>query len=89
MCRRELLGTTANPGLIVAATDRVALDAVGVAILKSAGSRSGPIQGKIFATRQITRAVEIGLGVKSADEIELVGNDPATVSKLRSILDVG
>jgi uncharacterized protein (DUF362 family) len=82
-------GTTANPGLIVAATDRVALDAVGVAILKSAGSTSGPIRGKIFATRQIMRAVEIGLGIKSPDEIELIGNDTAIVSKLRSILDVG
>jgi uncharacterized protein (DUF362 family) len=82
-------GTTASPGLIVAATDRVALDAVGVAILKSAGTTSSPLRGKIFATRQITRAVEIGLGIKSPDQIELMGNDAATVSKLRSILDMG
>ncbi|MDD9966180.1 MAG: DUF362 domain-containing protein, partial [Myxococcales bacterium] len=82
-------GTTRSPGLIVAATDRVALDAVGVAILKSAGSRTTPLRRKIFETPQITRAVEIGLGASSPDEIELVGNDETTLSELRSILDVG
>lgn len=82
-------GTEREPGLIVAATDRVALDAVGVAILKAAGSTSGPIRGKIFETRQMKRAVEIKLGISTPDEIELVGNDQATISELRSILDVG
>jgi uncharacterized protein (DUF362 family) len=82
-------GTVRDPGLIVASTDRVALDAVGVAILKAAGSVSRPIQGKIFATPQIARAVEIGLGATSPDAIELIGSDDATLSELRSILDVG
>lgn len=82
-------GTVRNPGLIVAATDRVALDAVGVAILKAAGSVSAPIRGKIFETPQIARAVAVGLGAKSPDAIELIGNDDATLSELRSILDMG
>ena len=82
-------GTEREPGLIVAATDRVALDAVGVAILKSAGSTSGPIQGKIFETRQMKRAVAVKLGISKPDDIELVGNDPATLSMLRGILDKG
>jgi uncharacterized protein (DUF362 family) len=82
-------GTARSPGLIVVAKDRVALDAVGVAILKSAGSTSAPISGKIFETRQMKRAVAVGLGIKSPDEIELVGNDDATLKQLRSILDVG
>jgi len=82
-------GTVRDPGLIVAATDRVALDAVGVAILKAAGSVSLPIQGKIFETPQIARAVAIGLGAASPDAIELIGNDDTTLSQLRSILDMG
>lgn len=82
-------GTEREPGLIVAATDRVALDAVGVAILKHAGSTSGPIRGKIFETRQMKRAVEIKLGISTPDDIELVGNDDTTLKALRSILDVG
>lgn len=82
-------GTEASPGLIVAATDRVALDAVGVAILKAAGSTSAPIRGKIFETRQMKRAVAVKLGISTPDEIELVGNDDATLKELRTILDVG
>jgi uncharacterized protein (DUF362 family) len=82
-------GTEREPGLIVAATDRVALDAVGVAILKSAGSTSAPIAGKIFETAQMKRAVAVKLGIASPAEIELVGNDPATLSMLRGILDQG
>ena len=82
-------GTVRDPGLIVASNDRVALDAVGVAILKAAGSVSAPIRGAIFQTPQIVRAVEIGLGATSPDEIELVGNDDATVAELRSVLDMG
>ena len=83
-------GTVKEPGLIVVATDRVALDAVGVSILKAAGSTTAPIRGKIFETRQIARAVKIGLGnTKSPADIELLGNDPATVSQLRTILDKG
>jgi uncharacterized protein (DUF362 family) len=83
-------GTTADPGLIVVGNDRIALDAVGVAILKYAGSVSAPLSGKIFATRQLARAVKIGLSsTKSPDDIELVGNDDAVLSKLRSILDMG
>ena len=83
-------GTLADPGLIVVGTDRIALDAVGVAILKAAGSTSAPLRGKIFGTRQLARAVAIGLSsTKSPDDIELVGNDNATLGKLRSILDMG
>jgi uncharacterized protein (DUF362 family) len=83
-------GTTRDPGLIIVSNDRIAMDAVGVAILKNAGSTSSPIRGKIFQTRQLARAVEIGLTkTKSPDDIELIGNDDATISKLRSILDVG
>ena len=82
-------GTERQPGLFVAATDRVALDAVGVAILKHAGSTSGPIRGKIFETRQMKRAVAIKLGISTPDDIELIGNDDATLKALRTILDVG
>ena len=82
-------GTEREPGLIVAATDRVALDAVGVAILKHAGSTSAPIRGKIFETRQMKRAVAIKLGISTPDDIELVGNDDTTLKALRTILDVG
>jgi uncharacterized protein (DUF362 family) len=82
-------GTTAHPGLTLASTDRVAIDAVGVAVLKAAGAATTPLLGKIFEQEQIARAVEIGLGAGSPEEIELIGDDGDVISELRGILDVG
>jgi len=82
-------GTIRDPGLILSGTDRVAMDAVAFAILKSAGSNTPAIRGSIYGHPQIARAVQLGLGAASPDEIELVGDDGATISELRSILDAG
>lgn len=82
-------GTTRDPGLILSGTDRVAMDAVAFAILKSAGSYMPAIRGSIYGHPQIRRAVQLGLGAASPDEIELLGDDGATISELRSILEAG
>ncbi|MCP4605042.1 MAG: DUF362 domain-containing protein [Proteobacteria bacterium] len=81
-------GKVADPGLLLAGTDRVAIDAVGVAVLRLAGSN---VTGnrKIFEQDQIARAVKIGLGASSPDEIELVGEDQTVISELRNVLDEG
>jgi uncharacterized protein (DUF362 family) len=68
-------GKRATPGVMVAGTDRVAVDAVGVAILKHLGSNDAIMSRKIFEQDQIQRAVELGLGVGSADQIEIVTSD--------------
>lgn len=81
-------GTEKAPGLFLASSDRVAIDAVAVAVLLREGSNSMP-QKKIFEQDQIARAVEIGLGASSPDEIEIIGNDKTIISELRSILDEG
>jgi len=59
----------------VASTDRVAVDAVGVAILKYLGSNQDVMQRRIFEHRQISRAAALGIGVQSPLEIELVAAD--------------
>jgi len=69
--------------------DRVAIDAVGVAILRSLGTTAEVSGGKIFEQAQIARAAELGLGVKSPDQIQLVTDDPESedlASKIRDIL---
>ena len=69
--------------------DRVALDAAGLALLKSLGSNSAIMDTPIFNQEQIARAVELGLGVSSADEIELVTDDEAgeeMASRIRGFL---
>ena len=65
-------GTLAKGNVFIASTDRVAIDAVGVGILKSLGSNDQIMNKKIFEQEQIARASEIGLGVSSADNINLI-----------------
>jgi uncharacterized protein (DUF362 family) len=68
-------GEKAKPGVVIAGIDRIAIDAVGVAILRSLGTTPEVSQNKIFQQDQIARAVELGLGIKSPDEIEFVAGD--------------
>ena len=68
-------GKRAKGNVFLAATDRVAIDAVGLAILKSLGSNAQIMTTKIFDQEQIARAAEIGLGAASPSEIEVVAAD--------------
>ena len=68
-------GTRKKADVILAGTDRIAIDAVGVAILKELGSNSAIMGKKIFEQEQISRAVELGLGVSRPQDIELVTDD--------------
>ncbi len=71
-------GEVVEPRLILASADRVALDAVGVAILRNYGVKTSISKGRIFELDQIRRATELDIGVKSAREIEVVPiNDEA------------
>jgi uncharacterized protein (DUF362 family) len=68
-------GTRVEAGVILAGTDRVAIDAVGVAILRLLGTTPEVSRGSIFEQEQIARAAELGLGVSSAKQIQLVTED--------------
>ncbi|HTY22201.1 MAG TPA: DUF362 domain-containing protein [Desulfomonilaceae bacterium] len=70
-----MTGKRAKAGIFLASTDRVATDAVGVAVLKSLGSNSAIMKRKIFEQEQIARAVELGLGVESPARVEVVTMD--------------
>ena len=69
-------GTRVDSQVILAGTDRVAIDAVGVAILRYFGTTPHVSRGPIFGQEQIARAVELGLGVESPEQIELITDDP-------------
>ena len=71
-------GTLAKGNAFLASTDRVAIDAVGVAILKHLGSNDNIMKPKIFAQEQIARAVELELGASSPANIHLVAADDKT-----------
>ena len=68
-------GKHAKGNAFIASTDRVAIDAVGVAILKSLGSNDQIMKSKIFEQEQIARAAELGLGVTSSIDIEVMPVD--------------
>jgi uncharacterized protein (DUF362 family) len=69
------IGKLAKGKVFLASTDRVAIDAVGVAILKLLGSNESIMRPKIFDQEQIARAAELGLGASSPSEIEVVPAD--------------
>ncbi len=69
------VGTRVQAGVILAGSDRVAIDAAGVAILRLLGTTPEVSRGLIFEQEQIARAVELGLGVNSPDQIQLVTDD--------------
>ena len=68
-------GKLVNSNVILAGTDRVAIDAVGVALLRHFGTTPEVSQGAIFDQEQIARAVQLGIGVTSPRQIELVTGD--------------
>jgi uncharacterized protein (DUF362 family) len=85
-------GKRVDADVILASTDRVAIDAVGVALLRHYGTTAEVSQGRIFEQEQIAQAVELGLGAASAQEIELLTDDAeseAYATKIRKILDRG
>jgi uncharacterized protein (DUF362 family) len=83
-------GEVANPGVIAASKDRVALDAVGLAMLRHFGAGFPLNQGAIFDHAQIKRAAELGLGVRSPKQIRLMTDDEASrvlAARLGDLLD--
>jgi len=78
-------GTLVRGNAVLASTDRVAIDATGVAILKHLGSNEKIMTPKIFEQEQIARAVELGLGAAAPDQIELVAADEKAEEYRRQI----
>jgi len=81
-------GTLKHPNIMLASTDRIAIDAVGVAILRHLGTTPDVQNGSIFEQDQIARAVELNLGVKSASEIKLVSDRPESEDYIHKVLKI-
>ena len=71
-------GTRKAADVMLAGTDRVAVDVVGLAVLKELGSNREIMETPFFSQEQIARAVELGLGIGVAEQIELVTDDQAS-----------
>jgi uncharacterized protein (DUF362 family) len=82
-------GTRWQANLTLVSDDRIAIDAVGLAALKMHGTTKILESTRIFELDQLRRAAELGIGVSSPDDIDLVPVDEASsdiVGKLREIL---
>ena len=82
-------GTKKRADVLLAGTDRIAIDAVGLAVLKDLGSNRAIMDTRIFDQEQISRAVELGLGVTGPEHIDIVTDDAPSASyaaRLRAIL---
>ncbi len=82
-------GTRAEAGVMLAGTDRVAIDSVGVAILRLLGTTPEVSYSSVLEQEQIARATELGLGISSAKQIQLITGDAeseAFAARVRGIL---
>jgi uncharacterized protein (DUF362 family) len=81
-------GNKVEADVMLTGTDRVAIDAVGVAILRLLGTTPEVSRGAIFEQEQIARAAELGLGVSSAKEIQLVTGDTKSEAMAMQVRDI-
>lgn len=83
-------GKLVHANVVLAGTDRVAIDAVGVALLRYFGTTPEVSRGTIFEQEQLARAIELRIGISSPKQIELVTGDRDSAEyakQIRSILD--
>jgi len=82
-------GKIVEPNIMLASNDRVAIDAVGVSILRHYKTTREISHGKIFELEQIKRAAELGVGVQNPKDIRIIGLNPeaeAVAGELEEIL---
>gem|GEM_PF-75053 len=87
-----MTGEKKTAEVFLAGDDRVAIDALGLAVLKDLGSNHDIMSRKIFEQEQIKRAVELDLGIGHPDQIEFITGDEASkkyAEKLQFILSQG
>jgi uncharacterized protein (DUF362 family) len=85
-------GKLVAPEVVIAGTDRIAIDAIGVALLRHYGTTRQVSKGPVFGQEQIARAVELGLGVDDPLKIEFLTPDSESeefAKEIKSILSAG
>jgi uncharacterized protein (DUF362 family) len=86
--RGPMTGTRKRANVLLTGTDRIAIDAVGLAVLKELGSNSAIMGKKIFEQEQIARAVELDLGITRPDDVEIVTGDALRAAYANRLMEV-
>lgn len=79
-------GDSFPTNLVLFGKDRVAMDAVGLALLKLVGTEPHIADRPVWAQVQLAEAVRLGLGVAGPDEITLVGHGVPEIPEILAIL---
>jgi len=79
-------GIERSPEVVLAGTDRIAIDVAGLAILIEQGSPQ--ITGKLFEQEQIARAVDLGLGIEFPRQIKFITTDPESESYANRLTEI-
>jgi uncharacterized protein (DUF362 family) len=69
------IGTVVWGEVVLAGTDRVAIDAVGLALLRALGYSGAAAEGPLFAQEQLARAAALGLGIDAPEKIAFLTDD--------------
>lgn len=77
------VGTLKEPGIVMATSDVIANDVVGLALLKTLGTIPKIQNRSVWEQPQIKRAVELGLGVKNRSEIQINSDDVKEIENIR------
>jgi uncharacterized protein (DUF362 family) len=81
-------GTLVKPQVMLLGTDRVAVDAAGVAILRMHGGNATISRGPVFEQEQIARAVRLGLGAQRPEQVDFVTDDPESRKMAERVQDI-
>ena len=79
-------GKVVEAGLVVASSDIIANDTVGLAILKTLGTVDKIQDNSVWSQSQIARAVELELGAGSIDEIKISSENVRDIDHIISNL---
>ena len=80
-------GPTAEFNTIIASTDPVAIDALGVALLRRHGTTAEVEQGPIAELEQIARAIELGVGTADPDRMDFVTPDDDSEALVAELIE--
>jgi uncharacterized protein (DUF362 family) len=79
-------GDLATLDFMAAGSDPLAIDAVGLAFLRLAGTTRTLTGGPVWKLPMMKRAAEIGVGASSVDQLVLTGLEPTAEANVRKQL---
>lgn len=79
-------GEVRTPMMIIAGNDRVGVDIIGLALLRSLGTTPAIQDRDIWSHPQIKRAVELEIGIKSPSNINLTGSN-VDINQIRRLAE--